>query len=748
VPALAQVLAAVVVDHVLTGSSPPADRAARERALRPLEDLRSRHHLPVIVVEHVAAGHRGEARAVARTLADRGIVPWVSIGAFGLGLGLREPVPRRILGIYDGAEEAFLPSTEIHRRAAMPLEHLGYVVDYVDVRAGLPPGDIGARYAGIVTWFNDDDIARAQEYERWLITQIDRGVRVAIVGRMGVPATSELLRHLGLSAEMRAVTPPVTLVTRDRLTGFEAEPTPLCRDLPAWRTADGATGAQVHVRLRDARGQMLTPVVTARWGGMALNPYVLESGIENRLRWILDPFAFFVLALDLPALPVPDPTTENGTRLATVHIDGDGFASRAELPQRPFSGEVIRDFLRRYPLPTTVSIIEGETSRGGLYRDLAPRLESIARDIFRLPNVEVASHSFSHPFDWARAGGARLPYDSEGIPGEGDNEPGDVHLPIKGYKYSVKREVAGSVQYIDQRLAPAGKPVKVFLWSGSAMPGEDALQEAAALRLANMNGTNGDEPRDAPLLSQVPSLGRFVGPHFQVYAQGQNENVYTREWHGPFYGFRSVIEMFRFTESPRRLKPIDLYYHFYSGTKAASIAALEEVYRWVTAQDIVAIHASEMTAKATDFARARMARNLDGSWELRGLTALRTVRLDRRLGWPDLDASSGVVGVNDIPQGRYVSLSGEPSVRLALAATAPAGPHLVSANAPLRAWVRSSKRVGFRLRGGRPVEAVVGGCSPLGIAAGGARVRVDDKRRQVRLVFRESDSGQVVVECR
>ena len=37
--------------------------------------------------------------------------------------------------------------------------------------------------------------------------------------------------------------------------------------------------------------------------------------------------------------PRPDTTTENGRRIATVHIDGDGFPSRAEVRGSPYAGK-------------------------------------------------------------------------------------------------------------------------------------------------------------------------------------------------------------------------------------------------------------------------------------------------------------------------------------------------------------------------------------------------------------------------
>jgi hypothetical protein len=44
-------------------------------------------------------------------------------------------------------------------------------------------------------------------------------------------------------------------------------------------------------------------------------------------------------------------------------------------------------------------VIEAEVAPHGLHPQLSPRLEAIARQMFRLPHVEIASHT-AHPFVW------------------------------------------------------------------------------------------------------------------------------------------------------------------------------------------------------------------------------------------------------------------------------------------------------------------------------------------------------------
>ena len=60
------------------------------------------------------------------------------------------------------------PLIPTRKGLAVPLEYLGYVIDYVDVRGDLPAGDLRARYAGIFTWFTDSAMPRPDRYEAWL----------------------------------------------------------------------------------------------------------------------------------------------------------------------------------------------------------------------------------------------------------------------------------------------------------------------------------------------------------------------------------------------------------------------------------------------------------------------------------------------------------------------------------------------------------------------------------------------------
>ena len=263
---------------------------------------------------------------------------------------------------------------------------------------------------------------------------------------------------------------------------------------------------------------------------------------ENVRRWVIDPWKFLRSALALRELPVPDTTSDAGRRMFFAHMDGDGFPSRAEFSGGPFSGQVLLDeILKRYPnVMHTMSVIEGEVSADGLYPKESAAMESIARKIFALPNVEMASHTYSHPFRWSKVEAGDASEDADA----------DYHLDLKHYVPSLDREINGSVAYIRRNLAPANKSVSVLLWSGDAAPSPHAVEMVAKAGLLNMNGGNTNITRGNASITNISPLGAQLGNYFQVFAPIANENVYTNLWRGPFYGFRQVIETFEMTGVP------------------------------------------------------------------------------------------------------------------------------------------------------------------------------------------------------
>ena len=83
-----------------------------------------------------------------------------------------------------------------------------------------------------------------------------------------------------------------------------------------------------------------------------------------------------------------------------------------------------------------------------------------------------------------------------------------------------------------------------------------------------MNGGDTAITRKNPSLTRV--FGNVVpwGKEYHIYCAHQNENVYRFRWKGGadpdsvfWSGFLLALDSFKKTEEPRRLKPVNIYYH-------------------------------------------------------------------------------------------------------------------------------------------------------------------------------------------
>lgn len=145
-----------------------------------------------------------------------------------------------------------------------------------------------------------------------------------------------------------------------------------------------------------------------------------------------------------------------------------------------------------------------------------------------------------------------------------------------------------------------------------------------------------------------------------------NENRYTSLWTGPYYGYRQVIETFELLDKPLRLKPISIYYHFYSGSKLASLKALQDVYQWAYQQNTTAMYLSDYARRANDFYRTGLAKVDDSTWLIKRPGALNTLRIPVSMGKPDIAGSSNIIGFIRERDNYYIHLAPGIKARLAL----------------------------------------------------------------------------------
>ena len=727
-----------------------------------LNDVRA-HGLVPIAIDYTPDDAPELAHRTADQISADGFVPYITNGALNrVGVGAITPQPREILMLYDGDTSPM--RTEVTWYVAMVLNHLGYATRAINVDSQpLPATPMNGRIAGVVTWFSGASLAHPQALYAWLRKQIDAGLPVAMLGAFGFPTDAQYLEPLGLSEQSSPDTgKPITVVAQNpQFTGFEALVHPVL---------DGYTGITLkhgEPLLTVARdGQQEVDVALTPWGGFALSPYVvtlLPQGAlqKNQLqnKWVLNPFAFLEAALRLKPMPAFDTTTLSGNRVLFAHIDGDGFSSASYVPAyrgQPAAQVVLEAILKRYRLPVTASVIAGEFVDDALLTAAQVAANTpIAKAIFALPWVEIGSHSYSHAFDWqalekdpSLSAGLHLQTNAaagkEGLVAVAGLKYG-YNLAIPGYRFDNDTEIGGSARIINQKLAPAGKKTELYQWPGDTDPGPAAVAMAYDAGLLNINGANSTISAQWPSLTNVSPLGVWKGGYFQVYAPDANEDQFTDDWKPPYCGYRKVVQTFGMTESPRRLAPINIYYHFYSGARPCGLDALQSVYAWAVAQSSTPIFTTHYARMVLGFEYAAVAREGD-AWVLGGYGADQTVRVPKAMGYPDLTRSRNVVGFSEANEDRYITLGPGGQARLVLKSTVPTQPYLVSANAPINAFERRPGGITLTLAGYVPLKIALGGAAGCAMSLDGTSMTPTARGSQ-RVIDAPASGGTLEVTC-
>ncbi|TDI95134.1 MAG: DUF2194 domain-containing protein [Caldithrix sp.] len=619
------------------------------------------------------------------------ILIWVTSGLNG------EIISRRILAIYDSQRGQTAKKNHIHANAEVILNHLGSIVEYWDIAKGLPGEKRMKKYRGVITWFYNNSMNRPQAYLQWATKQVDAGRKFVILGNLSAfrdTATGEFLKISAVNQFCKALgfiiddtnwtvnMARIELVYKDpEMVEFERSLDYELTNYEIYKPFHPKTKAYLKLKRNDIPDSESVLVFTTPHGGFAATGYVFyENPTNYEKQWRVNPFKFFEEAFGLKGQPRPDVTTLNGLRVWSSHIDGDALISRSEVKPNTYCGEIIRDeILNRYKWPVSVSVVVGEV-------ETDPKFENIARSIYQLDWVEAASHSYSHPFYWADD------YEDK-------NEYSSRHLPIEGYKFNLKDEIVGSVDYINKKLLPADKKVKQFFWTGNCEPTEEAMRLCRKIKISNINGGDTVFDKAYPSYTSVAPLSVSVGGYRQVYAPNANENIYTNEWEGPFYGFKSVLQTFMNTESPVRIKPIDVYYHFYIGEKWASLNSLNEVLSKTMAMDVAPMFISDYIKMVQGFFSARVERISVNSWRIRKYGDCTTIRFDDSEEFPDLNKSVNVIGFHHYQNSLYIHLANKEEAVIVLTDSAPESTFLAQSSHRLFDWQASKESVFFRTEG-------------------------------------------------
>ncbi|MDF1877482.1 endo alpha-1,4 polygalactosaminidase [Sulfurimonas sp. SAG-AH-194-L11] len=614
--------------------------------------------LDVICVDYLDFRDKEKALKLAKKLAKKGMVPYVSTKDLNsYGISSKNAIKREIFTLVD-TSKADITEHELIINSGAIFEYMGYIQHFHDINKGLPEMQSMHQYKGVVIWLQDY-YKYPQIMMDWISKLRKEDIKVVFVRNFGALPTNKLLNSLGISVD-KVTLSKKKIIEMNPMMGYEIEPSMSLSSLNI-----KVNNAKVLLKYQMTNGTYSTLAAITKWGGYIVGEASISSIGDDDL-WVVNPFKFFKEALDLQTLVVPDVTTQNGKRLLFTHIDGDGIMNRVEGDFGYYSGDVILNkILKVYKVPHSVSLIGSEIAPDGLYPEISPALIKIAKEMYSLSNVEPATHTYTHPFFWKKI--------------INDTLEEEYRLKPKGYTFSLQNELSGSLEFLTKALKPKREAKTVF-WSGDCMPQDNALSYVYKNNILNINGGDTTITQLRPWLSAIAPMGLKRDEYVQVFTGAQNENVFTNNWLGPFWGFKRVVQTFELTNEPRRLKPIDIYYHMYSGSKQASLAALEYVFDWALSQDVTPIFTSEYISKVMDYYSVSMAHE-GNRWFLSGMDSLKTLRVEEPGAEVNLNASPTVLGFKKEAKRTYISLGKGSRHIVDIAKNSSVSSYLISSNA-------------------------------------------------------------------
>lgn len=638
----------------VTGKHAPTKGENREWLIQQLRRAQDEFKVPVTVLDYVEPGDWIEAEKTARKIAELGFMPWVANGDLTwLGHGRLRLAPRKLLAIVSGTPSQQMDQ-DLFKHAAMPLEYLGLALDYWYVdQLPLPIEPLVGRYAGIITWLNEDSQGRYESVCARLQSEVDAGVPVVFMGYL--PAGVACRSVINYQGELHPTTHTLQLGNVNERLGRPSTAPVVGSGTPDIRIIGGK---DAWLTLSDGVN-LFHPVAVGPWGGYALHPHVMSETASGRHEWLLDPFSFFKAAFRLPMQPVFDLTTENGRRLGIIEVRGDRlFAKDAH------GVEVIdrlQAWIGKRTTPVTLGVIEAEVT--------SESQRSKVQQLAAMPQVRLASHTYSHPFYWGIFEGKT----------DADQQPYRYSVFMEGYAAEMTRETAGTIEFL-KSMAP-DSPL-LLIWSGDGKPGGAALAAAEQGALPHYGGGGLSWHSGSLSLADLSPTLRPTYWGTQVLTPLIGEPLFAQLWYGEALNFGKISEWNQELDLARRLRASSISFHADAMLHANGADLLDQLADEQHKKNVLSVWVDEYAQRARAFQTASIARDLNGDWLIFG-DALRTVRLPASAMIPQISAD--VVGYSDRDTDRYIHLARNHAV-LKPSGDKGSNLRLIDASAPVKSW--------------------------------------------------------------
>lgn len=609
-----------------------------------------------------------------------------------LALNLSGIEPRRILALWDSSVDSIVEITSIHTQFEMPLNYLGYDVIYYDVRNPLP--DISQRkdILGIILAFNDETaIQDPIRLITWASRAIDQGKKVVIMQNPGfltditgayVPGDiqNRLFEKMGFINTQKWINLPFKYKITQKsplLFPFEAN---YPERLPGFYITR-AKEATSYLSVSDSESTADLIIIGKQ--GAYVSQYYLGA-----FNWYFNPYRFFELTFGDAIRPIPDITTLCGRRIFYATCHGDGWNNETVHEKYRGTGTLcsevlLKEVIKQHPdIPIAVGVVAANVDPKWVARE---KSRQITREYFEQPQVEASTHTYSHPFNWSffETGGPereieflhlypygtwqssflswfRSKYYQFSQPQKFEQEKWrQVFATPRAYAnepFDLNREIYGSTDYLNQ-FAPKNNQVKLLIWPGDSLPWQTPVLLCKKAGIKNFGGGFVRLDPDFPSLLYVYPIARKPGGIIQPYASANSEISYTNDWSSQFYGFVSLPITLKNTDAPRRIKPVHLFYHSYSGQFIGSVNAILANIAYIKSLETNRIFVKRFCDIVEGFYSTETEKLGATSWKILSRKGLQTMRFDRAEHLNvDFSKSKGVMGFNVYQESLYVHL--------------------------------------------------------------------------------------------
>ncbi len=606
-------------------------------------------------------------------------------------------MPRRMIAFWDSSTD-LLSDSIVPRVAEMVLNHLGIDVIYFDIMEPLPDLSNRTDVCGILICFVPGTVLPDPlKLIDWSIDAIDRGIKVIITGSPGISQAplvqqNRLYKKLGFVNLGRSV--PFTfdykiLQQDNQLIPFEKK---YPENLPPFEITQ-IQGEHVKSYLRVGTGidssRDSDLIIMGPAGAYVNSKYdtnydlYLVNKNPTAFGWYINPFLFFKMALGLSDDPIPDTTTLAGRRIFYSICHGDAWnveTSVAEFRKKEgtLSSEVLLEkvIIPNPDIPISMGIIAADIDPNWVAKKNS---RAVALRYIQTPQVEVASHTYSHPFDWeffapgnngkkleinylqnypystwgnsylswfhAQFSKAVQSYEGKKNHREGLRKGYVIPRAYANQPFDINLEIAGSIDFINELAVPAHNPVKLLLWSGDGLAWGDAVVRCYRAGVKNLGVGSARLDADYPSYVFVGPIGRKPSGVIQIYNSSNGDNEYTYEWTKDFYRFAFLQNTLKNTGEPIRVKPMCVYYHSFSGQFEASVNAILSNLEYVRSQSPISIQASRFCEIAEGFYSVKINKMGNSKWKIQDRKGLQTLRFDDARNMQiDVSRSVGVLG--------------------------------------------------------------------------------------------------------